>query len=41
MMVGLFEPICAPWKVGGVPEDFSFGDLRPTGTAWGRTSRRR
>lgn len=29
MMVGLFEPICAPWKVHGVPEDFSFGDLPP------------
>ncbi|HEY1690895.1 MAG TPA: FAD-dependent oxidoreductase [Polyangiaceae bacterium] len=29
LMVGLFEPICAPWKVGGVPEDFSFGELNP------------
>ncbi|HEX8793570.1 MAG TPA: FAD-dependent oxidoreductase, partial [Polyangiaceae bacterium] len=29
MMVGLFEPVCAPWKVGGVPEDFSFGELNP------------
>ena len=29
MMVGLFEPVCAPWKVEGVPEDFSFGDLAP------------
>ncbi len=29
MMVGLFEPICAPWQVHGVPEDFSFGDLPP------------
>jgi glycine cleavage system aminomethyltransferase T/glycine/D-amino acid oxidase-like deaminating enzyme len=29
LMVGLFEPICAPWKVGGVPEDFSFGELTP------------
>src|SRR5688572_11366057 len=27
LMVGLFEPICAPWKVEGVPEDFSFGEL--------------
>ena len=26
-MVGLFEPVCAPWKVGGVPEDFSFGEI--------------
>ncbi len=29
LMIGLFEPICAPWKVGGVPEDFSFGELTP------------
>ena len=29
LMVGLFEPVCAPWKVDGVPEDFSFGELNP------------
>jgi 4-methylaminobutanoate oxidase (formaldehyde-forming) len=29
LMIGLFEPICAPWKVGGVPEDFSFGEITP------------
>lgn len=29
LMVGLFEPICAPWKVEGVPEDFSFGEITP------------
>jgi 4-methylaminobutanoate oxidase (formaldehyde-forming) len=29
LMIGLFEPICAPWKVGGIPEDFSFGTLNP------------
>jgi 4-methylaminobutanoate oxidase (formaldehyde-forming) len=29
MMVGLFEPECAPWKVGGIPDDFSFGELPP------------
>lgn len=29
MMVGLFEPVCAPWKVVGVPDDFSFGELEP------------
>jgi len=29
MMVGMFEPECAPWKVGGIPEDFSFGELPP------------
>jgi 4-methylaminobutanoate oxidase (formaldehyde-forming) len=29
LMVGLFEPVCAPWRVAGVPEDFSFGELPP------------
>ena len=29
IMIGLFEPICAPWKVEGVPDDFSFGSLPP------------
>ncbi len=29
LLVGLFEPVCAPWKVDGVPEDFSFGQLPP------------
>src|SRR6516164_2295452 len=29
LMLGLFEPVCAPWKVGGVPADFSFGELPP------------
>jgi len=29
LMVGLFEPICAPWKVDGVPSDFSFGEITP------------
>ncbi len=29
LMVGLFEPICAPWKVEGVPHDFSFGEIPP------------
>ncbi len=29
LLVGLFEPVCAPWKVEGVPDDFSFGDLAP------------
>src|SRR5690242_14297226 len=23
MMIGLFEPICAPWKIDGIPDDFS------------------
>jgi heterotetrameric sarcosine oxidase gamma subunit len=29
LMVGLFEPVCAPWSVGGVPADFSFGQITP------------
>ncbi|MFT5431514.1 MAG: glycine cleavage system aminomethyltransferase T/glycine [Myxococcota bacterium] len=29
LMVGLFEPVCAPWKVEGVPMDFSFGEIPP------------
>ena len=29
LMIGLFEPECAPWKVGGVPQDFSFGEIEP------------
>ncbi len=35
LMVGLFEPVCAPWKVNGVPEDFSFGEIPPD---WERIS---
>jgi len=29
LMVGLFEPICAPWNINGVPSDFSFGEIPP------------
>ncbi|HLT11077.1 MAG TPA: FAD-dependent oxidoreductase [Micromonosporaceae bacterium] len=29
LMVGLFEPVCAPWRVEGIPDDFSFGQLSP------------
>ena len=29
MMIGLFEPDCAPWRVGGIPDDFSFGEIPP------------
>jgi glycine cleavage system aminomethyltransferase T len=29
LMIGLFEPVCAPWKIGGIPEDFSFGEISP------------
>ncbi len=29
LMIGLFEPICAPWNIKGIPEDFSFGEIAP------------
>ncbi len=29
MMVGLFEPQAAPWRVEGIPHDFSFGQIPP------------
>lgn len=29
LMIGLFEPEAAPWKVEGVPEDFTFGEIPP------------
>jgi 4-methylaminobutanoate oxidase (formaldehyde-forming) len=29
LMVGLFEPVCAPWNVDGIPGDFSFGEITP------------
>jgi 4-methylaminobutanoate oxidase (formaldehyde-forming) len=29
LMVGLFEPECAPWKVEGAPTDMPFADLEP------------
>lgn len=29
LMIGLFEPVSAPWKVDRIPEDFSFGEIPP------------
>lgn len=29
LMVGLFEPVCAPWKIEGIPADASFLELPP------------
>jgi glycine cleavage system aminomethyltransferase T/glycine/D-amino acid oxidase-like deaminating enzyme len=29
LMIGMFEPICAPWNVAGIPRDFSFGEISP------------
>ena len=31
LMIGLFEPVCAPWKIEGIPQDFSFGSHRSVG----------
>jgi glycine cleavage system aminomethyltransferase T/glycine/D-amino acid oxidase-like deaminating enzyme len=35
LMIGLFEALCAPWKVDGIPANFSFGELPPD---WDRMS---
>ena len=29
LMIGLFEPVCAPWQVAGIPSDASFVSLPP------------
>ena len=29
LMIGLFEPVCAPWNVKKIPQDFSFGEINP------------
>jgi glycine cleavage system aminomethyltransferase T/glycine/D-amino acid oxidase-like deaminating enzyme len=29
IMVGLFEPVCAPWHVDRIPNTFSFGEIPP------------
>ncbi len=29
LMIGLFEPVCAPWHVDGIPAGFSFGEIPP------------
>ncbi len=29
LLIGLFEPMCAPWMVEGIPTDFSFGEIAP------------
>ena len=29
LMIGLFEPVCAPWNVDGIPEDSSFTSIQP------------
>jgi glycine cleavage system aminomethyltransferase T/glycine/D-amino acid oxidase-like deaminating enzyme len=29
LMIGLFEPVCAPWNIRAIPDDFSFGEIQP------------
>lgn len=29
LMIGLFEPVCAPWNIKKIPDDFSFGEIEP------------
>jgi 4-methylaminobutanoate oxidase (formaldehyde-forming) len=29
LLIGLFEPVCAPWRIEGIPGDFSFGEIPP------------
>ncbi len=29
LLVGLFEPVCAPWRIEGIPADYSFGEIEP------------
>jgi glycine cleavage system aminomethyltransferase T/glycine/D-amino acid oxidase-like deaminating enzyme len=29
LMLGLFEPVAAPWGVKGIPKDFEFGEIQP------------
>jgi 4-methylaminobutanoate oxidase (formaldehyde-forming) len=29
LLVGLFEPVCAPWRVEGIPQELSFGEIEP------------
>ena len=29
LMIGLFEPVAAPWRTEGVPDEFAFGEIQP------------
>jgi heterotetrameric sarcosine oxidase gamma subunit len=29
LLVGFFEPVAAPWGMGGIPKDFTFGEINP------------
>ena len=41
LLVGLFEPVAAPWHLDGTPGDSRSPSSRRTGTGWRRTSRPR
>ncbi len=36
LMIGLFEPECAPWNVDAIPDSFSFGTIQPDWDRMGR-----
>jgi len=29
LMVGMFEPVCAPWHIDRIPDEFSFDEINP------------
>jgi heterotetrameric sarcosine oxidase gamma subunit len=29
VLLGLFEPVAAPWALDGIPKDFTFGEIQP------------
>ena len=29
LLLGVFEPVAAPWSIHGIPQDFSFGEIKP------------
>jgi 4-methylaminobutanoate oxidase (formaldehyde-forming) len=29
MLLGIFEPVAAPWALDGIPKDFTFGEIQP------------
>ena len=29
LLIGMFEPVAAPWAMDGIPKDFSFGEINP------------
>jgi heterotetrameric sarcosine oxidase gamma subunit len=35
LLLGVFEPVAAPWGLNGIPQDFTFGEIKPD---WERMS---